>query len=232
MKRITAVLFASLLALAALAQAQDPISFTIRIENLSTADTLNTSTGTVPVPFAPGVWVLHQEGDALFSDGEADRGQGLEGLAEDGDISALLEYLTGNMMAGDFGGFNTPVGAEGPGPLIPGGVYEFTFEALPGYRLSFATMFVQSNDLFYAPEANGLALFDADGEPISGDITDQIQLWDAGTEADQELGTGADQAPRQAGPNTGADQNGVVAHLMDAPDTNGPVIRVTIEQNM
>jgi hypothetical protein len=234
MKRITVIPFAALLALAALAQAQDPIGFTVRIENVSTADTLNTSSGTVPVPLAPGVWVLHQDGDALFSNGESDRGQGLEAIAEDGDPSRLLDYLSGAMMAGDFGVFNTPVGADGPGPLLPGGVYAFNFEALPGSHLSFATMFVQSNDLFYAPEAAGIALFDADGEPIHGDISELVLLWDAGTEVDEEPGTGANQAPRQAGPDSGADQNGVVSLLMmgDSPDTNGPVIRVTIEQDM
>ena len=234
MKRITAILSASLLALAALAQAQDPISFTVRIENVSTADTLNTSTGTVPVPLAPGVWVLHRDAAPLFADGEADRGQGLEAIAEDGDPSALLAYLSGNMMAGDFGVFNTPVGAEGPGPLLPGAVYEFSFKALPGYNLSFATMFVQSNDLFYAPDPAGIALFDADGDAISGDISEALLLWDAGTEVDEEPGTGANQAPRQMGPDTGADQNGVVGLPMmgESPDTNGPVIRVTIEQDM
>ena len=50
----------------------------------------------------------------------------------------------------------------------------------------------------------------------------------------EEPGTGANQAPRQMGPDTGADQNGVVGLPMmgESPDTNGPVIRVTIEQDM
>ena len=40
--------------------------------------------------------------------------------------------------------------------------------------------------------------------PVTGDITSSISLWDAGTEVNQEPGAGADQAPRQSGPNTGA----------------------------
>ena len=147
-------------------QAQnEAIGFTVRIENISTAETLITSDGTVAVPLAPGVWVLHQDSAPLFLGGEADRGQGLEGIAEDGTPAQLAEYLAGNMMEGGFGVFNTPVGADGPGPLLPGGVYEFNFEAKPGYFLSFATMFVQSNDLFYAPAEEGIALFDSWAKP-------------------------------------------------------------------
>jgi hypothetical protein len=108
------------------------------------------------------------------------------------------------------GAFNTPVGADGPGPLLPGSSYAFTFDAPPGSRLSFATMYVQSNDLFYAPDEAGIALWDASGTQISGDITAQIDLWDAGTEVNQEPGVGADQAPRQAGPDTGTNEDGVV----------------------
>ena len=91
-------------------------------------------------------------------------------------------------------------------------------------------MFVQSNDLFYAPSGNGIALWTSGGNPLSGDITNMIQLWDAGTEIDQTPGVGGDQAPRQSGPNTGAaDPNNTVREVND---TRVPavdrVIRVTI----
>ena len=69
-------------------------------------------------------------------------------------------------------------------------------------KLSFATKFVQSNDLFYAPDGEGIAVWGDDG-PITGDITDQIMLWDAGTEVNQEPGTGADQ-PIRGGNKSGA----------------------------
>jgi len=62
------------------------------------------------------------------------------------------------------GHFAVPVGAAGPGPLLPGGTYEFLFHAGPGLHLSFATKFVQSNDFFYAPEGRGIAVWD-DGGP-------------------------------------------------------------------
>jgi len=44
---------------------------------------------------------------------------------------------------------------------VPGGSYQFNFTANPGEKLSLATMFVQSNDLFYAPNGMGINLFDA-----------------------------------------------------------------------
>ena len=94
-------------------------------------------------------------------------------------------------------------------------------------------MFVQSNDLFYGPDENGIALFDDSGYPIEGRVTRQIDLWDAGTEVNEEPGVGEDQAPRQAGPDTGADEMGPVQLIADSGDgyTYPPVaavIRVSI----
>jgi hypothetical protein len=95
------------------------------------------------------------------------------------------------------------------GPIGPGGSYEFTFTATPKMKLTLLMMFGQSNDLFYAPE-KPIAIFNSKGQPLSGDITDRFFLYDAGTEVDQEVGVGVDQAPRQKMPNTGASENGVV----------------------
>ncbi|MEM7153894.1 MAG: spondin domain-containing protein [Myxococcota bacterium] len=79
--------------------------------------------------------------------------------------------------------FNTPVGGKNPAPLVNvGDSYQATFYAVPGARLNFATMSAATNDWFFAPEGNGIALFDGDGNPNTGDITDQVDLWDAGTE--------------------------------------------------
>ncbi|MCA9837025.1 MAG: spondin domain-containing protein [Trueperaceae bacterium] len=214
-----------LLGLLGLAQAQT--TFTVRITNVSMADALGTSAGAVAVPLAPGVWLSHQDGMPLFSEGEIDRGQGLEALAEDGNPGMLNDYLASEMMAGHFGVFNMPVDKMDAGPLLPGGVYEFSFTANPGDRLSLATMFVQSNDWFYAPAPEGISLFTSDGQAISGDISDQFYLWDAGTEVDEEPGTGAHQAPRQMGPNDGEAQGAGVAKVEVM--THGPILQVTIE---
>ena len=98
-----------------------------------------------------------------------------------------------------------------PGVLMPGEEQEFSFEAgpvtLPGAvtKLSFITMFVQSNDLFFGPDEMGIELYN-NGTRVTGDVTDQVALWDAGTEVNEEPGTGPNQAPRQTGPNTGTDE--------------------------
>jgi hypothetical protein len=92
--------------------------------------------------------------------------------------------------------FNTPVGASAPGPITPGAAYEITISAMPGARLSLTTMMGQSNYWFCAPVESGIPLFE-NGKPISGDITSQIILWDAGTEVNQEPGIRPDQGPRQ-----------------------------------
>jgi len=64
--------------------------------------------------------------------------------------------------------------------IPPGGEYSFSFHAGIGHYLSFATMFAQSNDLFYAPDDAGISLYDDTGNPITGDITSMVYLWDAG----------------------------------------------------
>ena len=241
--------------------------FHLRIENVSTATTLMTSDmmSLPDVPLAPGVWVVHSAENPIFTEGEADRGEGLEGLAEDGTAGELGEALAGRtglttpIAPGVFavhtgagvlfddgeaaskgmealaedgvptaladelaavdgvtsGAFATPAGGSDPAPAFPGQNYSFTFDANPGDYLSFATMLVQSNDLFFAPDERGVGLFDAAGAPISGDITDEVQLWDAGTEMNEAPGAGPNQAPRQAEPDTGADEEGGTVHEVD-----------------
>jgi hypothetical protein len=97
-------------------------------------------------------------------------------------------------------------------------------------KLFMTQMFGQSNDWFYAPDANGIALFGANGKPVNGDVTDQFYLWDAGTEKDEEIGIGSNQGPRQKGPNTGEDEHGVVHRVKDERWTgkNKEFFRITI----
>ena len=120
------------------------------------------------------------------------------------DPSQLAESLSVKPGVASSGVFNTPDGAIGSDPLRTMGTYSFEFSAEEGDNLSFTTMFVQSNDWFIGPVDEGLPLF-RNGVPISGEITDEMYLWDAGTEADQLPGLGADQPVRQSGPNIGAD---------------------------
>lgn len=94
-----------------------------------------------------------------------------------------------------------------------------------GERFSLATMFVQSNDWIFATPPEGLAIADLDG-----DITDQLLVVDPGTEADQRPGFGPDQAPRQAGPNVGADDPDSNVRLVDDRSAERH-LRVTVERN-
>lgn len=207
------------------------IKFKVRIENISTKDEFTASNGTKwTLDFSPGVWLTHNSSDPLFTIGEKDRGQGIEAIAEDGNPTMLAKSLQNQSGVLSSGVFNTAVGAAKAGGIRPGQVFEFAISAKPGEKLSFATMFGQSNDWFYAPSGGGIALFDRNGTPISGDITSQIALLNAGTEVDEEPGIGPNQGPRQKAMNTGVDENGVVQVVNDpsAFAQTNKVMRVTI----
>ncbi len=190
------------------------VTFRVRIQNTS-AD------ADPPTLLSPGVWVLHKEAGPIFTRGEADRSQGLEALAEDGDPTSLAASLRAQGLQA--GLFDTPVCVDTPG-LLPssetvefGGSYEFEVTATPETPyLSFATMFVQSNDLFIAPSENGIPLFDENGEAVlMKNVTVELDLWDAGTEKNEQPGTGSNQAPRQPRPNTGPEDNMTKVRVVD-----------------
>ena len=209
-----------------------PKRFTVRVENISNPEGMTASNGQkFPFALSPGMFVLSDKSAALFTEGKPARKNGLEMQSEDGDPSGLVASLmTMHHSSNLHGVFNTPVGAMAAGPIRPGDSYEFTVTAAPGMKLFMTQMFGQSNDWFYAPGPNGIALFDAKGAPVSGDITDQLYLWDAGTEKDEEIGIGPNQGPRQKGPNTGENENGVVHRVADArwAGKNAEFFRITI----
>ncbi len=213
------------------------VPFTVRVENVSQPDTLRTTAdgdmSAQAVPVSPGAFAVHGDAEPIFTPGEPERDNGLEELAEDGMPGRLAEHLKNQSDVRQAGAFATPVGADDPGPLTPGNAYEFMVQAKPGDRLSFASMFVPSNDVFLAPDADGLPLFEHDEEAVSGDVTDWIDLWDAGTEINEEPGVGENQAQRQRGANVGLVERGTVARISDVNgyDYPGPsdVIAVTVE---
>lgn len=203
--------------------------FTIRIENVSTNQTLQTSQGAKPIPLSPVAYAVHEEESVFFME-DKQASAGLERLAEDGSPNELIERL--KMEDYKAGAVTVPEGSEDPAPIGPGGAYEFTVSAQDGQRLSLATMFVQSNDLFYAPEQRGIPLFE-NGKPIDGDLTNKIILWDAGTEVNEEPGIGSSQAPRQSGSNTGMDEEATIRRVSNVNDNfeypaTSEVISVTI----
>ncbi|MGQ7843869.1 spondin domain-containing protein [Granulosicoccus sp. 3-233] len=206
-------------------------TFSVLLENISTADTLNvlSDNTTQAVPLSPGVFIVHRNEDdsPLLLPRDA-ANAGLEAVAEDGNVAPYAEAVPGSVA------FSIPVGAEAPGPIGPGGSYEFTLQAVDGDKLDFVTMFIPSNDWFYtATDAdNSLDLF-VDGQPVSGAVLESdIAIWDAGTELDEEPGTGANQVQRQSEANTGdIDPDTRVSSLSgrgQSVSLNGSVLRVTI----
>ena len=206
-------------------------SFVVRIENISTDRTLNVAStnSTQPVPLSPGAFIVHREANdsPLLLPRDA-ANAGLEAVAEDGNVAPYPAAVPGAAV------FNTPVGADAPGPIGPGAAYEFNIQAVDGDKLSFVTMFIPSNDWFYTSTDadNSLDLF-VGGEPVSGEVAaTDIAIWDAGTEVDEEPGTGINQVQRQEAPNTGdADPDTRVASLAgrgQSVSLNGRVLRMVI----
>ena len=200
--------------------------FTVRVENISQEQTAKDG-AKWPFALSPGLFVLHAREVRLFREG-LPAVNGLEALAETGNSGEIVKVLEGREHMGH-GVFNTPVGADKPGPIGPGGAYEFSFTASPGMRLSLALMFGQSNDWFYAPKRQGLDLF-TNGKPLSGDITNELMLFDAGTEVDEEPGVGLNQGPRQKNLDDGTPEHGKVhaAKTSTFFTRNGELFKVTI----
>ncbi|NNE75970.1 MAG: hypothetical protein HKN31_02740 [Pricia sp.] len=188
------------------------------------------------VPLSPGIWATHMEGiQPIYEIDMPDFGEGLEAIAEDGIPVMLAEALAVKEGIYSSGAFDTPVGADGPGAIGPGGSYQFSFTAEEGQNLSLVTMFVQSNDWFYSFISDGLPLF-IEGEPMYGDVTEYVFLYDVGTEADEYAGAGLSQVIRQSGADSGAQDPNSNVRLIDPielpniPD-NANVIKISIEAN-
>lgn len=149
---------------------------------------------------APGVvYAFDAETDPVFIEGlPALAESGLEQIAEDGNNGIMFDYITNNLML-------PAAKSNEMMPIGPGGNLTFKINVPVGYKLGYNTMFVFSNDWFIAHGNEGFDLFNGDGTPKSGyDATQDTYLFDAGTEEDQAVGLGMDQAPFQSGPNTGA----------------------------
>lgn len=207
------------------------MKFKVRIENISSADGFTASDGMKwPFAISPGAYAIHRgSGNPLFKVGSFAGNSGLEAQAEDGNPEMLIKTAGHHAGVLTNGVFNTPVGAMAAGPVTPGAAFEFEVMASPGAHLFLTFMFGQSNDLFFGNQ-NAISLFDAKGKPVSGDVTSQIGLWDAGTEVNEEPGIGPNQAPRQKAANTGMAERKKVGPVKDGftyPNTTD-VLRITI----
>jgi hypothetical protein len=212
-------------------QAGPGTPFTVRVENVARR-VLPLPSGTMAdVPLSPLVWAVHTGANPVFAPGAVQAGMGLEGLAEAGMAMAFAPNLQQAPGVKSAGAFNEPGGrargamtmnrGEGGGAnmsrmLQPGEHYEFTVTAQPGDRLSVALMLSQSNDGLVATGPQGIALFDAQGSPVRGNVTAGFSLWDAGTEVNEEPGIGRNQGLRQGAPHAGDPERRPVRPMAEA----------------
>jgi hypothetical protein len=124
-----------------------------------------------------------------------------------GNYTVTVENVSTNYPFFESGVQTIQEGSTTAGPALPGGSFKFSFHAGPNHKLSFATMYGWSNDGFFAPAGTGISLYSDPTTPVTGDITSQVMLWDAGTEVNQ--------MPGAANMHDGADTNDKV-QLMSA----------------
>ncbi|MCR9159373.1 MAG: spondin domain-containing protein [bacterium] len=183
----------------------EPVDFIITIENIS-------DQGPITTPFSPGVWIEQDSTVAPVYTLNAPASESLEALAEDGDPSALATDIEG-IGAGiiQSGVFDTPTGGAMAAPIMPGESYEIAFTAQPESRLGLASMMVGSNDVIWATGPAGISLYTGDGSPIDREITGDLNLFDAGTEANQPPAGGLYQPPGMLGADVGPEESGVIS---------------------
>jgi hypothetical protein len=134
------------------------------------------------------------------------------------EFTVRVSNLTPSQSLYTGGRFDTPEGAIETGPLGPGQSYRVAVTVHPGAQVQLISMFLESNDAFLALAPGGMALWSRDGQPLAGDRSAELVLYDAGTERNEPLGRGESQAPRQEEPGSGVAEGGVVQVLAKAGD--------------
>ena len=219
--------------------ATTPRTFTVTVENVSTPQTVATDRAMGTVPLSPPTYAVFTGSDPMFRIGEI-ANEGTARIAEDGFPDQMVALLSGLSTVSASGAMPSPGGPDNGPALFAGESVTFSFTARPGDRLQMETMFVQSNDWFYGFSGGGLALFNGT-TPVSGDVTAQLGVYDAGTEEDTAPGTGPTMLP---GPvqkpvqpptatNYGTDENvpvqtAAARHPQFTIPANDQVIRVTV----
>ncbi len=159
----------------------------------------------VSTPLSPILYVVSGNNGVIFDSASATH-NGLRYLAEDGNAAPLKDSLTAK-------GFSPMI--QGTGVLLPGTSTSLTITVQQGQKLFFASMFGQSNDMFFTTRSHGLEVFPTGGNALTGDVTNLIQLLDAGTEVNEFPGFGPNQAARQLAPGMGIRESGVVKAIDD-----------------
>src|SRR5215213_3857072 len=96
-------------------------NFKVRIENIGSPDGLATADGSkYPFALSPGLFIVNHKNQWFFGEGDK-ANKALELQAEDGNPESLSKRLLTKVGSLYMGIFNTPIGADKPGPLLPGG---------------------------------------------------------------------------------------------------------------
>jgi len=138
-------------------------SFDLTLSNLSSNQ-----------PLSPLAVVIHGESYTAWSIG-VESSIGLEKLAEEGDVTNFLAEAT------DAGAYTAKAGA---GLIFPGEAETLELESISSddLKLTFASMFINTNDAFIGIKDLDLASLD-----IGDELTVLITVYDAGTEENSEL---------------------------------------------
>jgi len=125
-------------------------------------------------PLSPLAVAIHGESYTAWTIGE-ESSLGLEKLAEEGDGTDFLIEAT------DSGAYTTKAGA---GLIFPGDSETLDIESISSddLKLTFASMFINTNDAFIGKKGLDLTSLD-----IGDEMTVLIPVYDAGTEANNEL---------------------------------------------
>ena len=176
---------------------------TVTVTNLQETD------GGLLTPF----FLATGNGNYDFFDVGSSASESLERLAEDGTTGPRIDAALAS------GGVNEAVATSG-GPIAPGESRSVEFSAssfndLTQY-LSFASMFIPSNDAFIGnDDPQAIDLFDDTGDLITREGSSAIvitgdDVYDAGTEVNDEIPENT-AALAQSAPNTGVTEGGVIS---------------------
>lgn len=141
---------------------------------------LNANTG-IMTGLSPALVVVYRgDKNPIYELGKLDSGMGLKNIAQFGNVTQLQNTLKSlSNVKGVY--------VAGSAPVTPGSKVTTNFNAEPGDKIAYATMFGFSNDWFYANEQN----IDAN---TRGDLSSKTSLFDSGTGIDQYPGAGNHQA--------------------------------------
>ena len=157
-----------------------------------------------------GAYAVHSRQVRPFRGNGAEPTAPVVALAEDGDPSQWMQDFQEGAGFSQVGTIEPEGGGE---YILPGDSAVFEFEYLPGQRFSFVIPLAQANDKFFglragqgaptgAPPQFGLKMIGDNEERVNGDLieSDVVFFYDAGSEGNEPVGTGAHQLLRPDGP--------------------------------